>query len=182
MELRDFFEMEEEWEPVSRVSLVAWLVFYALFFLHALTDADGFLLIDNVNLIVHEAGHMLFSGLGPTATLYGGTLLQFLVPLALACYFWLQRKTSAVAFTIFCTFENCLYTGIYMADARAQALPLVVSGDPEPGTEHDWFMILSRWDLLQQDVALGDAVRALGWLGMAAAVGWLVYRYRQKIA
>jgi hypothetical protein len=58
-------------------------VSYGLFLLHALADDDGFLLIDHVNLIVHEAGHLLFGWLGATLGLWGGTLLELLVPLAL---------------------------------------------------------------------------------------------------
>ena len=57
-------EVREDWQPVSKPALTAWLVFYGLFLLHALTDDDGFLIIDRVNLIVHEAGHLLF-GLSP---------------------------------------------------------------------------------------------------------------------
>ena len=78
---------EQEWEPVSQAAGIGWLAFYGLFFLHALTDVDGFLAIDHVNLIVHEAVHLLFGWLGPTAGLWGGTLMELLVPLALAVHF-----------------------------------------------------------------------------------------------
>ena len=168
-----------DWEPVSRPALFGWLAFYAVFLLHALVDDDKFLLIDNVNLIVHEAGHLLFSWAGTTATLYGGTLLQFLVPLGLAVYFWTQRKTAAVAFVVFIVFENCLYTSVYIADARAQVLPLVTVGDPEGGG-HDWFEILARWRMLRYDTTIAALVRALGWLGMLATPLWLLHRHRNQ--
>jgi hypothetical protein len=54
----------------------------------------------------------------------GGTILQWLVPFALAAYFFLQRQTTAFVFSLFFFFENWLYTATYMADARAQVLPL----------------------------------------------------------
>lgn len=177
--LRTWLEERGDWEPVSRPALIAWLVFFGLFLLHALADDDGFLLLDNVNLIAHEAGHLLFSWLGPTLTLYGGTLFQFFVPLALAAYFWRERKTTAVAFTLFWIFENCLYTSVYIADARAQVLPLVTVGDPE-GCGHDWNEILSHWGLLHYDVALARFVRGVGWLGLLAAPAWLTYRHRNQ--
>lgn len=176
--VRALFETETDWESVSRGSLIGWLVFYALFLLHAATDDDGFLLIDHVNLIVHEAGHLLFGWLGMTLGLYGGTLLQFLVPLALGLYFWHERKTAAVAFVVFVLFENCLYTSVYMADARAQGLPLVTVGDPDAGG-HDWNQILSRWGLLGYDTKLAALVRVCGWLGMLATPAWLIHRHRQ---
>lgn len=164
---------ESEWKPVSKAVLVAWLAFYGLFLLHALMDQDGFLIIDSVNLIVHEAGHLLFSWLGPTLGLWGGTLLELLVPLALTAYFAYQRQTTGAVFAAFFFFENWLYISVYIADARAQVLPLVTVGDPEAG-EHDWFLILSGFGLLQHDVSLARAVRMLGWLGMLGTVGWLV--------
>lgn len=175
--LRDLFEVEEPWEPVSRGSVVAWVIFYGAFLAYGLSRPNGFWVLDPVNLIVHEGGHALFSWFGETATLYGGTLLQFLVPLALAFYFWLQRRTTAVAFTVFWTCENFCYTGTYMADARAQALPLVTVGEPEAGA-HDWAAIFARWGLLRHDVAIGRTLRVLGVLGMLATVAWLVHRHR----
>ena len=120
MEFGFLESFQEEWKPVSRRALIAWLVFYGLFLLHGLTDDDGFLVIDHVNLVVHEAGHLLFGWFGQTLGLWGGTLLELLVPAALAAYFTLHGQTTAVAFSAFFFFENFLYISVYMADARAQ--------------------------------------------------------------
>ena len=164
---------ENEWKPVSKAALAAWLAFYGLFLFHALTNREGFLIIDQVNLIVHEAGHLLFSWLGPTPGLWGGTLLELLVPLALAAHFAYHRQTTGVVFAAFFFFENFLYISVYMADARAQVLPLVTVGDPDAGEGHDWFLIFSRWGVLQRDVSIARVVRIVGWLGMLGTVGWL---------
>ncbi|MBI2956855.1 MAG: hypothetical protein HYY26_06055, partial [Acidobacteria bacterium] len=52
MERFEFLEaLEEEWHPVGRVALGAWLLFYGLFLLHALASRSGFLLVDSVNLV-----------------------------------------------------------------------------------------------------------------------------------
>ncbi len=169
--------LAEEWHSVSKSVLAAWLAFYGLFLLHALTDRDGFLVIDRANLIVHEAGHLLFGWFGPTLGLWGGTLLELLVPLSLAVYFTFHRQTAGAAFAAFFFFENFLYISVYMADARAQVLPLITAGDPEAGG-HDWFLILSRLGLLRLDTQLARAVRILGWLGMLGTLGWLVRRAR----
>ena len=166
-------QMKEDWRPVSKAALVAWIFFYAVFLVHAMTDADGFLVIDQVNLIIHEAGHLVFGWFGAALGLWGGTLLELLVPLALAAYFTIHRQTTGVAFTIFFFFENLLYISVYMGDARAQALPLVTVGDPEAGG-HDWFLIFSRLGVLPLDTRIARAVRALGWLGMLGVMGWLL--------
>jgi hypothetical protein len=169
--------LEEDWQPVSPAALIGWLAFYGLFLLYAILNKTGFLIIDNVNLIVHEGGHLLFGWFGPTLGLWGGTLNELLVPLALALYFAFHRQTTGAAFAAFFFFENFLYISVYIADARAQALPLVTVGDTEAG-EHDWFRILSSLGLLQQDTAIAAVVKAVGWLGMLATIGWLVKRAR----
>lgn len=171
--------LQEEWQPVSKAALVAWLAFYGLFLLYALHARGGFLLIDNVNLIVHEGGHLLFGWLGSTLGLWGGTLLELLVPFALATYFTFQRHTTGTAFAAFFFFENLLYIATYMADARSQGLPLVMVGDADGGG-HDWFNIFSSLGLLGYDRAIGGVTRVLGWLGMLGTVGWLTYRARRS--
>src|SRR5438445_6745356 len=172
----DFFEhYRQPWRSFSRPALVAWLVFDALFLIYAWSGRGGFLMIDNVNLIVHEAGHLLFSYLGHTLMIWGGTILQLFVPLALAAYFAWLRQPAATAFCGFFFFENFLYISVYMADARAQALPLVTVGDSDY-VEHDWNHIFSSLGVLQHDLGIAAAVGFLGWLGMLATMGWLVWR------
>ncbi|MGA8271795.1 MAG: hypothetical protein WB919_09580 [Candidatus Sulfotelmatobacter sp.] len=128
--LRSIFDrpiFEKPWEPVSRPALVAWLVFYIGFLAYAFSAHGGFLFIDAANLVVHEGGHNLFGWFGPTLGLWGGTLLQWLVPFLLAVYFFNERRTAGFVFCVFFFFENWLYTATYMADARAQVLPLVTT-------------------------------------------------------
>ena len=169
----------EPWQSISAPALIAWLVFYFLFLLYALLDHSGFLFIDNANLIVHEAGHLLFSYLGETLMILGGTIFELFVPFALAVYFAWRRQPPATAFCAFFFFENFLYIATYMADARAQELPLVTVGDSDY-VEHDWFHIFSSVGLLQHDTQIAAFVRASGWLGMLAIVGWLVWRWKQS--
>jgi hypothetical protein len=176
----EFLEsLQEEWKPVSKPALIGWAGFYGLFLLYALQARGGFLLIDHVNLIVHEGGHLLFGWLGTTLGLWGGTLLELLVPFALATYFTFQRHTTGAAFAAFFFFENFLYIATYMADARSQGLPLVTVGDTEAGA-HDWFNIFSSLGLLSYDRTIGGVTRIVGWLGMLAAVGWLIHRARHS--
>jgi hypothetical protein len=170
-------DREEEWKSVSLPALIAWLVFYALFLVYAFAAHGEYLFIDNVNLVVHEGGHLFFGWFGQTIGIAGGTLMQLLVPLALTAYFAFYRQSSAVAFTAFFFFENFLDIAPYMADARRQELQLVTVGDAE-NTIHDWFYLFSKLGVLEHDTAIAAVVRALGWLGMLACVGWLVIRAR----
>jgi hypothetical protein len=171
--LRSIFD--EPWKPVSRPALVVWLIFYAGFLFYAFSAHGGFLFIDSANLVVHEGGHNLFGWFGPTLGLWGGTLLQWLVPFLLAVYFFTERQTPGFVFSMFFFFENWLYTATYMADARAQELPLVTTGDPE-FAEHDFFRIFSNLGVLNYDTRIAAVVRAIGWCGMIACTGWLAWR------
>jgi len=160
------------WRPVPRWAAAAWLAFYGWFCIYAFSQHGGFLFIDSANLVVHEGGHLLFAWFGQTMCLWGGTILQWLVPLLLAAYFFTQRQTAAFVFCLFFFFENWLYTATYMADARAMALPLVTVGDPE-FAEHDWHAIFSSLGVLQYDTRIAASIRFLGWMGMLGSMAWL---------
>jgi hypothetical protein len=170
------FGLDQPWKPVSQPALGAWIVFYVAFLAYAFAAHGGFLFIDMANLIVHEGGHNLFGWFGPTLGLWGGTLLQWLVPFLLAVYFFTQRETAGFVFCTFFFFENWLYTATYMADARALVLPLFTTGDPE-FAKHDFNAIFSSLGLLDYDTRIAAVVRALGWCGMIAVVIWFA---RQK--
>src|ERR1700758_5411411 len=171
--------LDEPWKPVSRPALAAWLIFYGAFLVYAFSAHGGFLFIDNANLVVHEGGHNLFGWFVPTLGLWGGTLLQWLVPFLLAAYFFTHRQTTGFVFSLFFFFENWLYTATYMADARAMILPLVTTGDPE-FAEHDFHAIFSSLGVLDYDTTIAAVVRLLGWCGMLAVTGWLVMRSRSN--
>ncbi len=163
------------WQDVSRPAATGWVAFYIAFLSYAAANWSGFLFIDNANLVVHEGGHLLFSYLGQTLCLWGGTILQWAVPLLLAAYFFAQRQTTAFAFSLFFFFENWLYTATYMADARALAFPLVSTGDSDV-IEHDWNTIFTSLGLLQYDTTIARVVRFGGWCGMIGTVAWLIWR------
>ena len=175
----DFAEaFRQPWKPVSTLAFIGWGTFYVGFLLYAFANRGGYLFIDNVNLVIHEGGHPLFSYFGHTLMLWGGTLLELLVPFALALYFAYMRQPTGAAFCAFFFFENFLYISVYMADARAMALPLVTTGDPD-FVEHDWNSIFSQLGVLQFDTRIATVVELLGWLGMLMTMAWLGGRWRQ---
>ena len=67
------------------------------------------------------------------------------------------------------------------ADARAQVLPLVTTGDPD-FVEHDFYAIFSSLGVLNYDTKIAMVVRVLGWCGMLACVAWLAAQNRQQVA
>jgi hypothetical protein len=167
--------LECDWAPVPRIALGAWLIFFSLF-LYQLGRGTGiFFLMDNVFVPIHEGGHLLFRLFGTTINVAGGTFLQLFVPLALAVYFVFQRQAQGVAFCMFFFFEQFLPVATYMADARAQELPLLTVGDSED-VIHDWNYLFTKMGLLQHDTQIAAVVRFIGWIGMIGVTLWLLRR------
>ncbi len=164
----------KDWQPVSTRRLSVFLIGAAFFFFLVLMSEPGFVfVIDQANLLFHEAGHPLFGLLGGTLGLYGGTLGQLTFPIVLAVSFWQKREPLSFAAAGLWFFENGLNIARYMADARALELPLVGGGD------HDWADIFQRWGVLEQDQRMASFVRAIGWIGMVAACGWVLWRWHR---
>jgi hypothetical protein len=60
----------------------------------------------------------------------------------------------------------------YVADARAQELPLVGGG------EHDWAFLLAEWNVLGRDQEIARAIRVVGFglIVGASLLGWWAIR------
>jgi hypothetical protein len=171
--------LEEKWEPVSRIACFGWLGFYAVLIGNALLGGHVFQWFDLVFIPIHEGGHLLFRMFGEWVAVAGGTFLQLFVPFALAVQFAFRRQPPGTAFCAFFFFEQFLPVAIYMADARAQELPLLTIGDSED-VIHDWFYLFSHAGVLEHDTQIAAAFRFLGWRGMFAVVGWFAWRSLRK--
>jgi hypothetical protein len=160
------------WPPPKQAEVWLCIVAVCVLFSVILFDDDGFvLLLDHANLAFHEAGHLFFGVLGSTLGLYGGTLGQLVFPIVAMVSFWQRRQAVGVALCGVWLFENFLNIARYMADARTQLLPLVGGG------EHDWYLIFSRWGMLERDTDIAYLTNTLGWLGMIGCTFWLWRRF-----
>jgi len=162
----------DDWGRLTAAQVWTFMVCAGLLFLIIVFDDDGFvLLLDHANLAFHEAGHLYFGVLGSTLGLYGGTLGQLVFPIAAGVSFWRRGQAVGAAISGVWLFENFLNIARYMADARAQRLPLVGGG------EHDWFHIFSSWGALSHDTDIAFVTHAAGWAGMIGCVAWLWRRH-----
>ena len=123
-------------------------------------------LLDDVNLAIHEAGHVFFQPLGDTLVVLGGSLLQVLVPLLFVAYFLRQRESFSASVVAAWLGASLCNVALYIADSRAQQLPLL-GGE---NVIHDWWYLLTEWDLLSRDVALAGWVRGAGAIAFVVAV------------
>jgi hypothetical protein len=137
---------------------------FLLFLTFYATTAEWIPIIDDANLIIHEAGHPLFALFGETMGFLGGTILQLLLPLVFGFSFLRRADLFAALIMLWWFGQNLLGVGRYIADARAQALPLI-------GGEHDWAFLLGRFGVLEHDILIGTVVRGFGFFFMCAALG-----------
>ncbi len=131
-------------------------------------------ILDDANLLFHEAGHPIFGLLSRHLMFYGGTLMQLLIPAICAYEMYKQNKRLGLYFCLIWLAENLLNIARYMADARAQKLPLV--GGLDPADAHDWTHILSSWGLLSWDTTLANFVRIVALIVMLGTI-WYAIRY-----
>lgn len=157
------------WRPIPTAGLVAFLFGCAWLAMLIKTDEDGFIqIIDSFNLVVHEFGHPLFGNFGEEPMVWGGTIAQLALPLIFAGVFVYQRYALSALFCVVWFFESLFNVARYVADARAEELPLVSPGGGE--VEHDWTHILGNLGQLQNDLAIASTLRTIGWIGIAACM------------
>lgn len=162
-------------ESRARSLLSVMLLAYGLWIMRT---ADGYHFLDDVDLAIHETGHLVFSWGGDVITALGGTLFQLIVPLVFAGYFARRRDWHAATVPLWWVGQNGWNIARYVADARTEALPLVGGG------EHDWAFLLGEWGLLAQDLAIAKAIRivAFGLMVGSAVLGWWIIRRRRADA
>lgn len=146
-----------------RLLAVPLLITYAV---RRLANAEYWDLLDDVDLAIHEAGHLVFQPFGDHGMTVGGSLFQLLVPLAFAAYFVTRRDRFAASIVMAWVAVNLLNVALYIGDARAQELPLL-GGE---NAVHDWWYLLTEWDALARDHEIARSVRMVGALAWVVAV------------
>jgi len=177
--LRARYEDAVEWcAGRSGLLRLPLLLYFAWLGVRQLLDPGYWSPFDSLNLPIHEMGHLLTGGLGPFFCAFAGTLFQTAAPVAGMFMFLRQRDYFAIAVCFGWLSTNLYQIGVYMADARAQALPLVTVGNPPGGVDHDWTYMFSRLGLLEYDTTIGWLTCQLGLVSMLVCLvlgGWLIY-------
>jgi hypothetical protein len=120
--------------------------------------------IDGANLLFHEAGHIFFGIFGQFISVLGGTLGQFVFPIATAIHFFLRNERYEMFVCILWFGESMMYMAEYLGDAEAQILPLV------GGHIHDWNWMLSKMGVLPYCETIAFIFHVLASVIVAGAV------------
>jgi hypothetical protein len=129
--------------------------------------------LSNVDLGVHELGHMLAFWAPELLLQVAGSFLQVAVPLGFGAYFWLRHDRFAVILMLAWAAESLNNVSTYIYDATRMVLPLL--GDDGSGAGHDWHNILSRLSLLGHTDGIAYTVRSLSVLLFVAAFGLTIW-------
>jgi hypothetical protein len=148
-----------------------------LYFLWCAYDPYQWHLIDGVNLLIHEAGHLIFRLFGEFMTIAGGSLFQVIMPALFVGYFCYQRNFYSASLVLFWVGESILNVSVYAGDAATLQLPLL-GGE---GTLHDWNYLLTNLNLLSATTQVASAIRLLGTIVIAlAATGAFWFALREN--
>ena len=157
-------------------AVLAWLAWVAF------RDELGYVpLLSDIDLAIHEFGHMLFMPfgiqfLGSTMVILGGSLTQVAFPLLFFGYFLRKRDDGrrrdvfAAMVSLWWSAINLLSVAIYCADSRAGRLMLLDGLTGQESDGHDWNNLLTRWGLLEHDTAIARWMRAIAWLVCVASL------------
>ena len=122
-------------------------------------------LLDNVNLVFHEAGHVIFALGGEFIGILGGSLMQVLIPVVCGVALLQRGDPFGVALCGLWTGQSMVNVAIYVGDARQLALPLL-------GGEHvihDWNYLLGKLGLLEWDRFLAGMMTLMAVLTILAS-------------
>ena len=163
----------------ARLALAAVLALLAFSAFHG---EDGYVpLLGDIDLAIHEFGHMLFMPfgiqfLGRTMVILGGSLTQVAFPLLFFGYFLRKREDGrrrdvfAAMVCLWWSGINLLDVSIYCADSRAGELMLLDGLTGKESDGHDWYNLLDGWGLLEQDTAIARWMRAIAFVVCVASI------------
>jgi len=133
-------------KPINKWTTSLILAPFSLYFI---LTRGKYTLLDNIDLIIHEAGHFFFMIFGRFIYMAGGTLMQIIFPLFLAWYFFRNNYRTGVQIFIFWLAQNLVNISVYAADANKLKLTLLGNG------KHDWLYMLGRLGFLESADLVG---------------------------
>ncbi len=137
-------------------------VLLSLYFLWIAWDPMQGSFLDNVDLPIHETGHLLFRPLGEFMMIAGGSLFQVIFPLIFAGYFAWRGQYYSAAIVMLWVGQSVLNVWVYASDAIVMQLVLTSGFTGSEGSFHDWNYLLTSTGLLESTKGVAKVIRFLG--------------------
>ncbi len=148
--------------------------------------AIGNSFMHRINLVFHEAGHIIFMPFGWFMTKLGGTLGQLLMPIVVMLTFLIKHNNNFGAsvglWWLGQSFKDC---APYIDDALEQKLVLLggFTGADRPGS-HDWMNILSEFNKIDKHREVANIFDTIGTALILIAIIWgglLLYKQYKNL-
>lgn len=118
--------------------------------------------LDNVDLPIHETGHLIFRLLGEFMGIAGGSLFQVIFPAVFVGYFFWQRSFYSAGVVLFWVGQSILNVWVYASDAVVMQLVLTSGLTGSEGSFHDWNYLLTSTGLIGSTRTVAGIIRFLG--------------------
>jgi hypothetical protein len=154
------------------------LVFAALlglYFLWIAYDPMQGSFLDNVDLPIHETGHLIFRPFSEFLMVAGGSLFQVILPAIFVGYFLWRKQYYAAAIVGLWVGQFILNVWVYAADAVKMQLVLTSGFTGSEGSFHDWNYLLERTGLLNSTNKVAGVIRFIGTLTILTSTASAIY-------
>jgi hypothetical protein len=169
-------------EPITD-SLAFWgrVALYIAFFvwgwyfilLDLRTNEIGHSFMHRVDLVFHEAGHMIFRPFGQFMHVLGGSLGQLLMPaIVTGALVYKNQDNFGGSIGLWWFGQSLKDLAPYINDARDLQLQLLTGHSQDVPETHDWANILLDLGLIFQEKKIALAADVVGSLIMVAAMAW----------
>jgi len=151
--------------------ILAWL--FLRFAAHSIaSNYVGSSFLHLVDLVFHEAGHVLFAIFPRFLTVLGGSATQVLVPIVVLIAFWRRDDRFGASVGLWWAGQNLVDLAPYINDARDLQLVLLGGHTGAEVEGHDWEYLLQTLGLMTWDHRLARLAHAAGVLVMLGALIW----------
>ena len=150
-------------------------VLFSVYFLWIAYDPMRGSFLDNVDLPIHETGHLKFRPFGELMMVAGGSLFQVIFPAVFVGYFGWRRQFYSGAIVLLWVGQSILNVWVYATDAVVMQLVLTSGLTGSEGSFHDWNYLLDHFGLLGSVKPVAGIIRFIGTSTIIIAGAWSVY-------
>lgn len=147
----------------------------SIYFLWIAYDPMQGSFLDNIDLPIHETGHLLFRPLGEFMMIAGGSLFQVIFPAVFVGYFIWHRSYYSAAIVLLWVGQSILNVWVYAADAVVMQLVLTSGFTGSEGGFHDWNYLLDHFGLLGSTRTVAGVIKFVGIMTIIAAGALSIY-------
>ena len=150
-------------------------VLFSVYFLWIAYDPMRGSFLDNVDLPIHETGHLIFRPFGELMMVAGGSLFQVIFPAVFVGYFGWRGQFYSAAIVLLWVGQSVLNVWVYASDAVVMQLVLTSGFTGSEGSFHDWNYLLDHFGLLGSVKPVAGIIRFIGTSTIIIASVFSVY-------